>query len=99
MQMYSAKKLTFYLSRKEQEYRHLESLFSLLRFLISLITLIFSTVLKEKELPLYASCIAVMLGCLRYFIIDFNLGQNMLSDCGSMLLDSGIWSKDTIFEK
>ena len=40
-----------------------------------------------------------MLGCLLYFIIDFNVGQDILSDCGSVLFDSGIWSADTIFEK
>ena len=63
--------------------------FFLLKFLVSLIS-IFSTVLKEKEPPLYAPCIAVMLGCLLYFFIDFNVGQDILSDCRSMLLDSRI---------
>ena len=72
--------------------------FFLLRFLISLITSTFSTLLKEKKLPFCASCIAVMLACLLYFIVDFNVGQDIISDYGSMLFDSEIWSQDTIFE-
>lgn len=44
---------------------------------------------EEKEFPLSASYIAAMLGYLRYFIIDFNVGKN-ISACGSILLDSGI---------
>ena len=63
----------------------------------SLIKSTFLAVLKEKELPLYGSCIAVMMGCLLYFIIDFNVGQDILSYGWSMLFHSGIWSKDTIF--
>ena len=44
---------------------------------------------EEKEFPLSSSYIAAMLGYLPYFIIDFNLGKK-ISDCGSILLDSGI---------
>ena len=40
--------------------------------------MIFSTVLKVK------------VGCLLYFAIDLNLGQDILSDCRSLLLDCGI---------
>ena len=40
----------------------------------------------------------LMLGCLLYLITDFNLWQDILSDCGSMLFDSKICSADTIFE-
>ena len=39
-----------------------------------------------------------MLACLLYFIVDFNVGQDIISDYGSMLFDSEIWSQDTIFE-
>ena len=40
-----------------------------------------------------------MLECFLYFVIDFNIGQDILSDCGSMLFDSGISSENTILEK
>ena len=52
--------------------------FFLLRFLISLITSTSFTALKEKRLALYASCIAVMLGCLLYFITDVDVKQDIL---------------------
>ena len=65
----------------------------------SLITSTFPIVLKEKELPLYCILYCCNAGCLLYFIIDFNLGQDILSNCRSKLFDSGIWSEDTIFEK
>ena len=39
-----------------------------------------------------------MLVSLLYFIVDFNLGQDIISDYGSMLFDSEILSQDTIFE-
>ena len=32
----------------------------------------------------------VLLGCLLYFIIDFNSGQGIPSDCMLMLFDPGI---------
>ena len=74
--------------------------FFLLRFLISLITSTFPAGLKEKELPLfafYAFCIAAILGCLLYFITDFNVGHHLR--LRSMLFDSGIWSEDAVFEE
>ena len=72
----------------------------LLRFLISLITSTFPAGLKEKELPLYAFyafCFAAILGCLLYFITDFNVGHHLR--LRSMLFDSGIWSEDAVFEE
>ena len=95
--MNSAKKLTFPFEILK-EILLLRIAFFLLSFLISLITSTLSTVLKEKEL-FYAYFIAVMLGYLLYFIINFNVGQDTLSDFGLMLLDSGTWSGDATFEK
>ena len=72
----------------------------LLRFLISLITSNFPAGLKEKELPLYAFyafCFAAILGCLLYFITDFNVGHHLR--LRSMLFDSAIWSEDAVFEE
>ena len=46
-----------------------------------------------------ASFICILYCCLLYFIIDFNVGQDILSDCGSMLFNSGIRSTDKIFGK
>ena len=86
--MNSAKKLTFSFEILK-EILSLRIAFFLLSFLISLITSTLSTVLKEKELLLYAYFIAIMLGYLLYFIINFNVGQGTLSDFGLMLLDSG----------
>ena len=43
---------------------------------------------ERKGAFLNASCIAVMLACLLHFITDFNVGQDILLNYESMLLDS-----------
>ena len=62
-------------------------------FLTSLIKSTFSTVPKEKELHLHVFFIAAILGCLLHFITNFNVGQDNLSERGSMLFVSGNWSE------
>ena len=95
-QMHSAKKLTFSLSILKEHDHHESLSFAEVFDFPDNINLFNSTERKGASFMCILSCCKC--GVSSVVIIDFNIGPDILSNCGLMLLDSAIWREDMLLK-